>query len=183
MERVIKPALRSATRSVVGRYTPEQLYSTKRDAIQDEIFTETKKILSNQYIQLNEVLVRDVTLPPTIKSAIEQKLKQEQESLEYEFRLENSSGIIIIDNSESEKIHINIRYDFPFDESFAKYSCEGHYRCEIFKGKIIYEGLPSTSDYKAIVRELKNAILKIDQNVFNIIQNAFLQKKNEIHKF
>jgi regulator of protease activity HflC (stomatin/prohibitin superfamily) len=84
---VIKPAVRSATRSVVGRYTPEQLYSTKRDAIQTEIFEETKKILGPQYIQLNSVLVRDVTLPPTIKTAIERKLKQEQESLEYEFRL------------------------------------------------------------------------------------------------
>ncbi len=47
----------------------------------------TKKILEPQYIQLNAVLVRDVTLPPTIKEAIERKLKQEQESLEYEFRL------------------------------------------------------------------------------------------------
>ncbi|MFN3639677.1 MAG: prohibitin family protein [Flavobacterium sp.] len=91
IERVIRPAIRSAARSVVGRYTPEQLYSTKRDAIQDEIFTETKKILSNQYIQLNEILVRDVTLPATIKTAIETKLKQEQESLEYEFRLEKAN--------------------------------------------------------------------------------------------
>ena len=90
IERVIRPAIRSAARSVVGRYTPEQLYSTKRDAIQDEIFTETKKILANQYVQLNEVLVRDVTLPSTIKTAIETKLKQEQESLEYEFRLEKA---------------------------------------------------------------------------------------------
>ncbi|WP_187347469.1 prohibitin family protein [Flavobacterium piscinae] len=90
IERVIRPAIRSAARSVVGRYTPEQLYSTKRDAIQDEIFTETKKILAGQYVQLNEVLVRDVTLPATIKSAIETKLKQEQESLEYEFRLEKA---------------------------------------------------------------------------------------------
>ena len=72
---------------LVGRYTPEQLYSSKRDVIQTEIFEETKKILDKQYIQLNEVLVRDVTLPPTIKEAIERKLKQEQESLEYEFRL------------------------------------------------------------------------------------------------
>lgn len=87
LQRVIQPAIRSAARSVVGRYTPEQLYSSKRDAIQDEIFTETKKILENQFVQLNEVLVRDVTLPPTIKEAIERKLKQEQESLEYEFRL------------------------------------------------------------------------------------------------
>ncbi len=87
LERVIKPALRSAARSVVGRYTPEQLYASKRDVIQSEIFEETKKILDIQYVQLNEVLVRDVTLPATIKDAIERKLKQEQESLEYEFRL------------------------------------------------------------------------------------------------
>lgn len=87
ISRVIQPAIRSAARSVVGRYTPEQLYSSKRDVIQTEIFEETKKILDKQYIQLNEVLVRDVTLPTTIKTAIERKLKQEQESLEYEFRL------------------------------------------------------------------------------------------------
>lgn len=90
VERVIKPAIRSATRSVVGRYTPEQIYSSKRDAIQEEIYTETKKILDKQFVQLNEVLIRDVTLPPTIKGAIERKLKQEQEALEYEFRIEKA---------------------------------------------------------------------------------------------
>lgn len=99
LQRVIQPAIRSAARSVVGRYTPEQLYSSKRDAIQDEIFTETKKILEKQYVQLNEVLVRDVTLPMTIKDAIERKLKQEQESLEYEFRLVTAS-------KEAEKVRI-----------------------------------------------------------------------------
>jgi regulator of protease activity HflC (stomatin/prohibitin superfamily) len=87
IERVIRPSVRSATRSVVGRYTPEQIYSSKRDAIQKEIFDETKKILDRQYLQLNDILIRDVTLPPTIKGAIERKLKQEQEALEYEFRL------------------------------------------------------------------------------------------------
>ncbi|GAA4808373.1 prohibitin family protein [Litoribaculum gwangyangense] len=99
LQRVIQPAIRSAARSVVGRYTPEQLYSSKRDAIQDEIFTETKKILEKQFVQLNEVLVRDVTLPNTIKDAIERKLKQEQESLEYEFRL-------VTAEKEAEKVRI-----------------------------------------------------------------------------
>ncbi len=87
LQRIILPTIRSAARSVVGRYTPEQLYSSKRDAIQAEIFEETKKIVDKQYIVLDDILVRDVTLPPTIKEAIERKLKQEQESLEYEFRL------------------------------------------------------------------------------------------------
>lgn len=87
LNRVVRPAIRSATRSVIGRYTPEEIYSSKRDIIQTEINTETEKILKNQYVQLNETLVRDITLPKTIKDAIENKLKQEQESLEYEFKL------------------------------------------------------------------------------------------------
>jgi regulator of protease activity HflC (stomatin/prohibitin superfamily) len=99
IQRVLLPTIRSAARSVVGRYTPEQLYSSKRDAIQQEIFEETQKIVDGQYIQLNEILVRDVTLPPTIKEAIERKLKQEQESLEYEFRL-------VTAQKEAEKVRI-----------------------------------------------------------------------------
>lgn len=90
LNRVVRPSIRSATRSVIGRYTPEEIYSSKRDAIQFEIFAETKKVLDKQYVQLNEILVRDIMLPPTIKTAIENKLKQEQESLEYEFKLEKA---------------------------------------------------------------------------------------------
>ncbi|MCF6279602.1 MAG: prohibitin family protein [Flavobacteriaceae bacterium] len=84
---VIIPEIRSAGRSIVGRYTPEQLYSSKRDVIQQEIFAEVSRKAKTQHVQINDVLVRDVTLPPTIKNAIERKLRQEQESLEYEFRL------------------------------------------------------------------------------------------------
>ena len=38
---IIIPQIRAVARSIVGRYTPEQLYSTKRDAIQNEIFEYT----------------------------------------------------------------------------------------------------------------------------------------------
>ena len=87
---VLIPQIRAVARSVVGRYTPEQLYSTKRDAIQNEIFEETIKVVVNQHIQLNAVLVRDVSLPLAIKEGIERKLIQEQEALEYEFRIEKA---------------------------------------------------------------------------------------------
>lgn len=90
LSRIIIPSLRSSARSVIGRYTPEQIYSTKRDAIQDEIFEEAKKILDGKYVDLTQILIRSIILPPTIKSAIESKLKQEQESLEYEFKLEKA---------------------------------------------------------------------------------------------
>lgn len=90
LRRVVIPALRGAARSVIGRYTPEQIYSTKRDAIQDEIYVETKTILDKKYVDLNQVLIRSIVLPPTIKSAIESKLKQEQQALEYEFKLQKA---------------------------------------------------------------------------------------------
>lgn len=99
VKEVVMPSIRSATRSVIGRYTPEEIYSSKRDAIQSEIFEETKMILDQQYVQLNAVLVRDIMLPNTIKSAIENKLKQEQASLEYEFKLQK-------EKKEAERIRI-----------------------------------------------------------------------------
>lgn len=91
ISRLIQPAVRSATRTVVGRYKPEELYAQKRESIQNEMYDETQQLLKNQYVQVNRILVRDVSLPPTIKQAIERKLKQEQESLEYEFRLEKAT--------------------------------------------------------------------------------------------
>lgn len=90
LRRIVVPALRASARSVIGRYTPEQIYSTKRDVIQDEIFEEAKNILDDKYVDLTQILIRSIILPPTIKSAIESKLKQEQESLEYEFKLEKA---------------------------------------------------------------------------------------------
>ena len=90
LRRIIIPSLRASARSVIGRYTPEQIYSTKRDVIQEEIFEEAKNILQNKYVDLTQILIRSIILPPTIKSAIESKLKQEQESLEYEFKLEKA---------------------------------------------------------------------------------------------
>ena len=84
---LLNPAINAAARSVVGRYTPEQLYSSKRDVIEQEILDVVRNELKDQFVIVKRILVEDVKLPSTIKDAIERKLKQEQEALEYEFRL------------------------------------------------------------------------------------------------
>ena len=96
---LLDPAVNAAARSVVGRYTPEQLYSSKRDVIEQEILEEVVALLDGQFLNVKRVLVEDVKLPPTIKDAIERKLKQEQESLEYEFRL-------VTADKEAQKVRI-----------------------------------------------------------------------------
>lgn len=87
-DRILMPEIRSATREVIGKYLPEELYSEKREAIQDEIFQQTKKAVAEKDIVLDAVLIRGVVLPETLQAAIERKLKEEQSSLEYEYRLE-----------------------------------------------------------------------------------------------
>lgn len=88
---VVVPSVRAAARSVIGRYTPEEIYSSKRDVIQDEMYVETKKILDSKYVYLDRMLIRSIVLPQKLKDAIESKLKQEQLALEYEFKLERAS--------------------------------------------------------------------------------------------
>ena len=90
LEKIIKPAVRSVTREVIGNYLPEELYNSKRKEIEDEIFAKTQDIVSEKDITLPAIYIRDVTLPQTLVSAIEQKLKQEQESLEYEFKIDKA---------------------------------------------------------------------------------------------
>jgi prohibitin 1 len=90
LESIIKPEIRSVTREVIGNYLPEELYSTKRESIEDEIYALTKINIEAKYLRLDAILIRDVTLPTTLRTAIEQKLKQEQESLEYEFKIDKA---------------------------------------------------------------------------------------------
>ena len=69
---LLNPAVNAAARSVVGRYTPEQLYSSKRDVIEQEILDEVVTLMKGQYLNVKRVLVEDVKLPETIKNAIEE---------------------------------------------------------------------------------------------------------------
>lgn len=46
LERIIIPEVRSATRKVIGKYTPEELYSQKREVIQTEIMESVSTVLA-----------------------------------------------------------------------------------------------------------------------------------------
>lgn len=85
---ILVPEIRSATREVIGKYLPEELYSTKREAIQDEIFQRTSVAANEKYITLDAVLIREVALPDKLKAAIEQKLEEEQLAFQFEFKLD-----------------------------------------------------------------------------------------------
>jgi len=94
VDKLIIPETRSTVRRVMGRYTAEEIYSTKRSEVETSIIEETEAILEDQAnnIQMRALLIRSINLPDQIKQAIENKLKQEQEALAYQFRLEREKS-------------------------------------------------------------------------------------------
>jgi regulator of protease activity HflC (stomatin/prohibitin superfamily) len=88
VEVLVIPEVRSTVRQVMGRFTAEEIYSTKRAEVELAIKTETERILGANFVTATAVLIRSIELPAQIKGAIENKLQQEQEALAYQFRLD-----------------------------------------------------------------------------------------------
>jgi regulator of protease activity HflC (stomatin/prohibitin superfamily) len=89
---LVIPEVRSTVRQVMGRYTAEEIYSTKRAEVETAIRTETETILQKNFVNSPAVLIRSILLPDQIKNAIESKLQQEQEALAYQFRLDKEKS-------------------------------------------------------------------------------------------
>ncbi len=85
---IIRPSVRSTVRRVVGRYTPEQIYSSKRDEIQAAIFEGILEAVEGKNIRIEAALIRNVILPKKLQSAIEEKLQEEQRSERMRFTLD-----------------------------------------------------------------------------------------------
>jgi regulator of protease activity HflC (stomatin/prohibitin superfamily) len=90
-EAVIIPSMRSVARAVVAKFLPEEINTTQRDSLNRDITRILTEKLAANYIQCNDVLIRNIKLPVKLEQAIERKLQQEQESLEYEFRIEKET--------------------------------------------------------------------------------------------
>jgi regulator of protease activity HflC (stomatin/prohibitin superfamily) len=87
-EIVVAPVVRSEARKVFGRYAPDEIYSTKREEIERQIFDEVLKALSGKHVVIEAILIRDVELPEAIKLAIADKLAEEQRSQKMRFTLD-----------------------------------------------------------------------------------------------
>lgn len=87
-EKLVKPELRSAVRSVIGNYQPEELYSTKRTEIEAEINRIVAERYDENYVELRALLLRKIELPATLVSAIEEKLTAEQRAQKYVYILQ-----------------------------------------------------------------------------------------------
>jgi len=85
--KIVVPEVITGVREVIGKYSPEDLYTLKTSDISDAIIFSVARRVSDKFIVLDKVNVTSIHLPELVTGAIEKKLTQEQVSQEYEFRI------------------------------------------------------------------------------------------------
>jgi len=85
---IVRPICRTKIRDNAVYYDAVALYSSKRDEFQDRIFKGIESDFKSRGLQLEQLLVRNITLPASVKTAIESKINAEQEAQKMTFVLQ-----------------------------------------------------------------------------------------------
>jgi len=78
---IINDKSQGAIKNIIGKYTYEEVYSTKRNVLEGEIDKELKREFAKNYINLEYVEIKDVDLPANIAQEIVNKETQKQRNL------------------------------------------------------------------------------------------------------
>ncbi len=85
---IVRPICRTKIRDNAVYYEAISLYSSKRDEFQDRIFKSIEKDFKERGLMLEQLLVRNITLPASVKATIESKINAEQEAQKMTFVLQ-----------------------------------------------------------------------------------------------
>lgn len=86
-EKIVRPIARTRIRDNAVYYEAVALYSTRRDEFQSRIFKSIDEEFKKRGLFLENLLVRNITLPANVRGTIEQKIQAEQESQKMQFVL------------------------------------------------------------------------------------------------
>jgi regulator of protease activity HflC (stomatin/prohibitin superfamily) len=87
-DKIVRPLARTKIRDNAVYYTAIDLYSTKRDQFQTRIFNSIEADFKKRGLILEQLLIRNITLPTNVKTSIEEKIKAEQDAQKMEFVLQ-----------------------------------------------------------------------------------------------
>lgn len=112
LQRVIVPQIESVMRKQLGNYTAEQIYTNEAGLLTNAILTALDEVGRN-YVEVEDIIIRSITLPEQIVTAIEDKLKQEEFMKSYEFRMQTAQ-------KEAERLKIEATGIQAYHETIGK---------------------------------------------------------------
>lgn len=90
-QNVLLPEFRSSVRDVTAAFMTSDLYSGKRDEVTLRMNEEMRKRLAGRGIEVEAVLLRNITLPEQVANAVQAKLAADQQAQQMEFVLRKES--------------------------------------------------------------------------------------------
>lgn len=88
VDKIVRPIARTAIRDNAVSYDAVALYSLKREEFQQKIYQTIAVSFAKRGLELEQLLVRNVTLPASVKAVIESKINAEQEAQKMTFVLQ-----------------------------------------------------------------------------------------------
>jgi regulator of protease activity HflC (stomatin/prohibitin superfamily) len=88
LDKIVRPVSRTAIRDNAVSYEAVALYSTKREEFQNRIFNTINRSFAKRGLILEQLLVRNITLPESVKKTIESKINAEQDAQKMIFVLQ-----------------------------------------------------------------------------------------------
>ena len=88
---LVRPICRTKIRDNAVYYDAVALYSTKRDEFQSKIFSTIESNFKERGLLLEQLLVRNITLPASVKASIESKINAEQDAQKMTFVLQKET--------------------------------------------------------------------------------------------
>jgi regulator of protease activity HflC (stomatin/prohibitin superfamily) len=74
---MVIPEVRSGIRQITGKYSAEEVYSTKRPEVEEAVRIEIKNLLQKNYVQLDDLLIKSIELPVELRNRLEQKYREQ----------------------------------------------------------------------------------------------------------
>ncbi|WP_421945051.1 prohibitin family protein [Pedobacter sp.] len=93
LDKIVRPIARTAIRDNAVSYEAVALYSTKRQEFQSKIFSAIDQSFAKRGLKLEQLLVRNVTLPESVRKAIESKINAEQDAQKMQFVLQKEKQL------------------------------------------------------------------------------------------
>ncbi|MDB5061665.1 MAG: band 7 protein [Mucilaginibacter sp.] len=88
VDKIVRTVSRTAIRDNAVNYVAVDLYSIKRQEFQDKINRTISLSFAKRGLELQQILIRNISLPASVKASIESKINAEQEAQKMQFVLQ-----------------------------------------------------------------------------------------------
>ena len=88
VDKIVRPVTRTAIRDNAVNYQAVDLYSSKREEFQFKINKTISDNFAKNGLEVQQILVRNITLPASVRQSIESKIQAEQDAQKMQFVLQ-----------------------------------------------------------------------------------------------